>query len=70
VCSAGRLQKTKGYWGDGLLSVIAVPPEKGEIIGQAKIGQVLCASAATVDGRMLCRLSKRIACYNLRAQQD
>lgn len=58
-------RKGKGY-GNGSLSMYAVSPEKGVLLANAPIKQVLCTTPALVDGRIFLRLSNRIACYDLK----
>jgi outer membrane protein assembly factor BamB len=56
-----------GSYGDGSLCMIAVSPEKPRVLGKARIGQALCATSAVVDGLFYCRLTRGLACYDLRA---
>jgi len=57
---------SKGSMMDGLLCMIGVSPEKGQVLAESTIRQVLCTTPALVDGRLFCRLLKRVACYDLR----
>ena len=51
---------------DGLLCMIGVSPEKGQVLADSKFRQALCTTPAVVDGRMFCRTAKSIVCFDLR----
>jgi len=57
-------RKGKGY-GNGSLSMYAVSPEKGVLLANAPLKQVLCTTPALVDSRIFCRMKSRIVCYDL-----
>jgi len=71
VCADGKMfingnaVKPTGY-GDGSVSMFLPSPEKGKLLGQAFVHQVLCTTPAIADGRIYCRLVDAIACYDLR----
>jgi len=59
-------KKQSGSFGDGSLFMVAASSEKGQVLAQARIRQTLCITPAVADGRIFCRLVKRVACYDLR----
>ena len=56
----------QGSMVDGSLFMISIAGDKPAFLGEGKDRQANCTSPALVDGRLFCRLPKRIACYDLR----
>jgi outer membrane protein assembly factor BamB len=70
VCADGKMliggHKEKSGYGDGSLALFRVTPAKGELLAQYPMKQTLCATPAIVDGRVFCRLTDGVACFDLR----
>jgi outer membrane protein assembly factor BamB len=55
----------KSSYGDGSLVMMEATPQAARIIAKAPIRQALCTSPAFSNGRLYCRLGRRLACFDL-----
>ncbi|MCK6471597.1 MAG: PQQ-like beta-propeller repeat protein [Planctomycetes bacterium] len=50
----------------GMLVLLKLTPEKGEVLSEAKLGLTQCVTPAIADGRIYVRQGKGVACYDMR----
>jgi outer membrane protein assembly factor BamB len=58
--------KPNGGYGDGSLFLYQLTPEKGTLLAQAPVKQVLCTTPAIANGRAYCRTESGVACLLLK----